>query len=166
MLSPDPESDSLTNHCAYIGGGMLATAKTESKVSLGEDMIVAGLFVQVIPFGFFIVVSVVFHRRMLVTPLHVAEPSIAWTLYIKVLYTASALIMVRSVYRVAEYVQGNTGYLQSHEAFIYVFDAALMILCCVLFNIFHPSKILSDSHKIVEQDDLEMMNNHGYRNFP
>ncbi|KAJ5586889.1 uncharacterized protein N7459_002654 [Penicillium hispanicum] len=149
------------------GGGMLASAKDESKVSLGENMIIAGLFVQVISFGFFIIVSVVFHRRMLFSPLHaMAESSIPWPRYMKVLYIASALIMIRSIYRVAEYVQGSTGYLQSHEAFIYVFDAALMFTCCLLFNWFHPSKILSSSHSIIKHEDLEMMNSHGYKSFP
>ena len=51
---------------------MLATAKDQSKVKLGNNMIVAGLFVQILFFGFFIVVSVVFHRRMLATPMHAA----------------------------------------------------------------------------------------------
>ncbi|KAJ5327677.1 hypothetical protein N7452_008067 [Penicillium brevicompactum] len=111
------------------GGGMLATAKTASKIDLGNNMIVVGLFVQIIFFGFFILVSLVFHRRMLKTPLH----------------------------------DGSDGYLQSKEAFVYVFDAALMFICCLLFNIFHPSGIISGYRKAQEEPDLEMLNNSGYK---
>lgn len=148
---------------------MLATAKTSSSVSLGENIIVGGLIVQVVFFGFFVIVSIIFHRRMLATPMHLlVKTRIPWTRYMKVLYTASALILVRSIYRVAEYIQGSTGYLQSKESFVYIFDATLMVICCLLLNFFHPSDILSKSHEIIETDereDLEMMDQTGYRSY-
>jgi hypothetical protein len=128
-------------------------------------MIVVGLFVQILFFGFFIAVSLVFHRRMLATPLYaVGDTNPPWTRYMKVLYIASALVMVRSIYRVAEYVQGSDGYLQSKEVFIYVFDATLMLICCLLFNIFHPSKILN-RYKVAEEGNLEMLNQEGYTGY-
>jgi TRAP-type C4-dicarboxylate transport system permease small subunit len=145
---------------------MLASAKDQSKVKLGNNMIVAGLFVQILFFGFFIVVCVVFHRRMLATPSHViGDTQIPWTRYMKVLYIASVLVMVRSIYRVAEYVQGSDGVLQSKEVFLYVFDAVLMFICCLLFNLFHPSKILSGYHKTQEAPDLEMLNHDGHTGY-
>ena len=68
---------------------MLASAKDESKVKLGNNMIVAGLFVQILFFGFFIIVCVVFHRRMLSTPSHVVgDTQIPWARYMKVLISA------------------------------------------------------------------------------
>ncbi|KAM0110790.1 hypothetical protein ACP6JB_003577 [Aspergillus fumigatus] len=129
------------------GGGLLAGAKTQDKVNMGEHMIIAGLFVQILFFGFFMLVSVIFHRRMLATPIHhMMSTQLPWNYYMKILYTVSVLIMIRSVYRVAEYVQGSDGYLQSKEAFIYVFDAALI-------------KLLSHSQADQKVDsDLEMLN--------
>ncbi|CAG8254347.1 unnamed protein product [Penicillium nalgiovense] len=148
------------------GGGMLATAKDQSKVDLGNNMIIAGLFVQIVFFGFFIVVCVVFHRRMLTTPSHAVDDTrIPWARYMKVLYVASVLVMVRSIYRVAEYVQGSDGVLQSKEVYLYVFDAVLMFTCCLLFNLFHPSKILSGYHKTQEAPDLEMLNHGGHTGY-
>ena len=133
-------------------------------MNLGEDVIIAGLFIQILSFGFFIVVSINFHRRMLTTPMHTLVGSqIPWTRYMKVLYVASSLILTRSIYRVAEYIQGNSGFLQSTEAYVYVFDATLMFVCCLLFNCFHPSEILSKSLPTKEGDDLEMMNRGGYK---
>lgn len=49
--------------------------------------------------------------------------------------------MVRSIFRLAEYLQGNNGYLLHHEAFLYVFDALLMFITMVIFNIVHPQEV-------------------------
>jgi hypothetical protein len=57
------------------------------------------------------------------------------------LYAVSILILVRSVFRVVEYLQGNAGYLLRHELYLYVFDAVLMALCMVIFLFYHPSRI-------------------------
>lgn len=148
----------------------MAKADTKEKKDLGENMIIVGLFVQIVFFGLFIVVSIVFHRRMLATPMHqMVSTQVPWTKYMKVLYFVSVLIMVRSVYRVAEYVQGSDGALQGTEAYLYVFDAALMFLCCVTFNIFHPSKIVSgrQQKQWESTEDMEMLNNNtAYRAVP
>lgn len=57
------------------------------------------------------------------------------------LYTASILILIRSVIRVVEYLQGYDGYLMKHEAFIYVFDALLMFITVLVLMYEHPSEI-------------------------
>ncbi|KAF3387359.1 Protoporphyrin uptake protein 1 [Penicillium rolfsii] len=140
------------------GGGYLASAKTQKNVDMGEHMILGGLFVQILFFGFFIVVSVIFHRRMLASPLnYVGGSQIPWSRCMKVLYTVSCLIMIRSVYRVIEYAQGSGGFLQSKEAFIYVFDASLMLACCCVFIVLHPSKLLGRLG-YQKPEDLEMLN--------
>ncbi|PWY93079.1 RTA1 domain protein [Aspergillus sclerotioniger CBS 115572] len=142
------------------GGGMMASAKTPSSVSLGNRVIVIGLIVQLVFFGFFIVVSMVFHLRMRSSPTPVSlSISPPWYTYMRVLYVASVLVMVRSVYRVVEYVQGTSGVLQQHEVYLYIFDTVLMLLCCLLFNVMHPSRILSDRQPYdkVDADQVEML---------
>lgn len=57
------------------------------------------------------------------------------------LYVASVLILVRSVVRVVEYLQGYDGYLMRTEAFIYVFDALLMFVTMLVLQYAHPSEI-------------------------
>lgn len=49
--------------------------------------------------------------------------------------------MVRSMFRLIEYIQGNNGFLLHHEAFLYVFDALLMFITMVIFNVIHPHEI-------------------------
>lgn len=125
------------------GGGMLAKAKTQSDVKLGHNIITSGLGIQVLFFGFFIVVSGAFHYRIALYPTMRSKTIlIPWARYLWVLYLASLLIMVRSVFRIAEYVMGEDGVLLSHEIYLYIFDATLMFLMMVLFNIWHPSRII------------------------
>lgn len=58
-----------------------------------------------------------------------------------VLYFASLLIMIRSVFRVVEYIQGYDGYLLHHEVYLYIFDSVLMFLTMLAFNWCHPSEV-------------------------
>ena len=102
----------------------------------------AGLLIQVVFFAVFIITATTFHTRIRKVPtLRSADPAIPWTKHMRVLYTASTFIMVRSVLRVIEYVQGNDGYVLRHEAFLYIFDSCLMLAVVVLYNLFHPSEI-------------------------
>ncbi|KAF9694126.1 hypothetical protein EKO04_007858 [Ascochyta lentis] len=76
-----------------------------------------------------------------------ARPSVVgsyhlpWKRHMYVLYLASALIMVRSVFRVVEYLQGNNGYILRHEVYLYIFDALLMLAVMCLFNWSHPAQV-------------------------
>lgn len=137
---------------------MQASATDASKADMGEKMILGGLFVQILFFSIFIIVSIIFHRRMLSTPLNYIGTELPWSRYLKILYAVSTLIMIRSVFRVAEYIQGKGGFLQSKEVFIYLFDGALMLICCGVLNVWHPSAIVDgrkDKYKPAE--DLEML---------
>ncbi len=137
---------------------MQASAKDAEKADMGEKMILGGLFVQILFFSIFIIISIIFHRRMLSTPLNYIGTGLPWSRYLKILYAVSTLIMIRSVFRVAEYLQGKDGFLQSKEVFIYIFDGALMLICCGVLNVWHPSAIVDwgkDKYKPAE--DLEML---------
>ncbi|KAJ5775377.1 uncharacterized protein N7511_000388 [Penicillium nucicola] len=135
------------------GGAMLSGAKSSKNLKLGEDVIIVGLVVQILFFGFFVIVSVIFHTRMSGYPTTAAlSTKVNWRVYLMVLYTASFLIMVRCIYRVAEYIQGQKGTLQSHEYFAYIFDTALVFLVMVIFAIFHPSQVVQRTKADIDQD--------------
>lgn len=128
---------------------MIAKAKTTSDSQLGSHVITAGLVIQLLFFGFFMFVAAVFHRRMVLCPTAVSRSlQVPWQRYLIVLYAVSALIVVRSVFRVVEYVQGSEGTLLGHEAYSYVFDATLMFVAMVLFNVYHPWKIISKEKQL------------------
>jgi hypothetical protein len=121
------------------GGGIQATG-TASALTTGTHIIIGGLFVQLFVFGFFVIVAVVFHIRIHKMPTRTSF-TLPWHKHLYVLYGTSSLIMVRSVFRVIEYLQGFNGYLLRHEYYMYIFDALLMFAVMIVFNIFHPKKV-------------------------
>ncbi|KAK4445438.1 RTA-like protein [Podospora aff. communis PSN243] len=129
-----------------IGGALISSADTTEEVDRGKAIIVVGLFLQIIFFSLFISVTAVFHRRILSRPTRTSqEVSVPWRRYILVLYAVSVLIMVRSIFRVAEFIQGPQGTLMTNEVYLYVFDTVLMFFVSVVFNVYHPSTIIDDA---------------------
>ena len=121
------------------GAGMMVSG---DKAKLGERIVIAGLLIQVIMFGLFATVAVLFHVRMRrASSLGCDNFDIPWERGLHMLYAVSILIMTRSVYRVIEYAMGHDGYLLTHEWTLYVFDATLMLGTSVIFYIWYPSWI-------------------------
>jgi hypothetical protein len=110
---------------------------------LGENIVVAGLVIQIIIFSFFIVVATVFQYRLTREPTSkvISDPAIPWRKHLYTLYGTSAIILVRSVFRLIEFAMGNDGYLLRNEVWLYVFDAALMWVVMVWFAAVHPSEV-------------------------
>ncbi|OBW64295.1 MAG: putative 5-proFAR isomerase His6 [Aureobasidium pullulans] len=120
------------------GGGMLAQGN-----SSGNKVIIGGLVLQLLFFGFFMVSAVVFHKRMSADPTaKVMAMPLPWKKHLTALYVGSGLILVRSLYRLIEYIQGgSSGYIVEHEWTLYVFDAVLMLGTMAVFFWIHPSEI-------------------------
>ncbi|KAJ5492019.1 RTA-like protein [Penicillium expansum] len=132
------------------GGGIMSSG-SEKSLSIGQWVIIAGLCVQLLFFGSFVISSGLFHMRILQSPTEQSERtkhlqrSILprnWPGLLFACYAVSLLIVVRSAYRLIEFAQGNNGYVISHEVFLYAFDAAMMFLVMVIMNVFHPSVVL------------------------
>ncbi|EOO03091.1 putative rta1 domain-containing protein [Phaeoacremonium minimum UCRPA7] len=133
-----------------IGGGRLADAKTKGDRNTGQTIILVGLFIQVAFFGLFIIVTCIFHYRIVQKPTaRTYSLTVPWRGFLKALYAASVLIMIRSIFRVIEYIMGKDGELQSKEVYLYIFDALLMFSVAALFNALHPSRIISSHRKLV-----------------
>ncbi|KAF3073949.1 hypothetical protein CI102_11976 [Trichoderma harzianum] len=125
------------------GGGLMAGSRdNQSMTNIGNGIIIAGLVLQLLWFVFFVIVAATFHRRMILVPTASSlKPGIRWQNYLHTLYFVSALIMIRSLYRVVEYAQGNSGYLMTTEAFLYVLDSLPMFIVVVWLLWKHPGEI-------------------------
>lgn len=142
------------------GGGVMSGSGSADLLVIGQWIIVAGLCVQLIFFGAFIITSICFHFRIARSPTQEAKEAINtsslftrdWQGLLFALYTASVLILIRSVYRIIEFAQGNSGYVISHEVFLYVFDAAMMLLVMVVMNLYHPSVVLGSSEEPISAE--------------
>ncbi|KAH7112589.1 RTA1 like protein-domain-containing protein [Dactylonectria estremocensis] len=140
-----------------IGGGKLVNAETEDERSTGEDIIIGGLVVQILFFSLFMAVTCLFHFRVNRKPtLRMSTMDNSWRRLLSVLYITSILILIRSIFRMIEYVMGHDSELQSKEVYIYVLDAAPMLIASALFNVFHPSRYLVSGKQLADATDSEM----------
>lgn len=104
--------------------------------------VIAGLAIQLISFSIFWLSAIIFEKRIRASPTPESLlPGIPWKKSLYMLYTVSALIMIRSIFRVVEYVLGNDGYPLSHEWTLYVFDSLPMAIVMIIFFIWYPSNI-------------------------
>ncbi|KAI0002377.1 RTA1 like protein-domain-containing protein [Xylariaceae sp. FL0662B] len=130
--------------CFLLQGGasgLLATGNPDLS-TWGERTVIAGLVIQIILFGAFVLTAVVFHRRIYLYPTPTSfDESIPWRKCLLMLYAASTLVIIRSVFRIVEYVFGNEGYPLSHEWMMYVFDSLLMFIVTLLFAVQFPSNL-------------------------
>lgn len=141
------------------GGGMMAQA---SSAKLGQTIMLIGLFSQLSFFGFFLIVALIFWKRMRAHPTDHTVPVYGkhtWITLLKLLYCAAALIIFRCIFRVIEFAQGHNGYLVSHEVFLYIFDALPMFLVQVMFHFVHAGDIFpknANMGKLSNQSDSDI----------
>lgn len=128
-----------------------------SNYNLGQNIIIAGLCIQILVFGFFIFTAAIFEWRMCQVPTKKIRDDITlpWLKHLHVLYWTSGLILLRSIFRLIEYAMGDDGYLLANEVFLYVFDAVPMFAVMVWFALVHPSEVYAllkgRGHKVVRQ---------------
>ncbi|CAI7654469.1 unnamed protein product [Penicillium pancosmium] len=129
------------------GAGLMVTAAnggSSSSASTGKTVIVGGLFVQILFFGIFLLSAIIFQHRLTSSRGGGYVSSIdhlPWRKHMFALHTSSVLILIRSVVRVIEYVQGTDGFVMSNEVFIYAFDGLLMWIMLVIFVVVHPCEV-------------------------
>lgn len=119
--------------------GLMVTGKTPE---LGKGIIIAGLMIQIVMFGLFAITAIIFQRRIEQFPTNEScDSSIPWKKSMRMLFIVSALIMIRSCFRVVEFAMGNDGYLLGHEWTLYIFDSVLMIAVMVVYYLWYPTWI-------------------------
>jgi hypothetical protein len=126
-----------------IQGGAAGLMATGNNAGLGNSIVIAGLAIQVISFGLFIVTAVVFQYRINIfpTPESYNNLEVPWKKNLNGLYAMSILVIIRSVFRVVEYSMGYDGYPLTHEWTLYIFDSTPMFFVMVIFYFYYPSNL-------------------------
>jgi hypothetical protein len=123
-------------------GGAAGMLMIQDLASIGKSMVILGLVIQILSFGLFMVTSAIFHKRVVNDlTLKTFSADINWPRIIKLLYAISMMIMIRSIFRLIEYVQGMEGYCMSHEWTLYIFDSVPMVLSSALLIVYFPSTL-------------------------
>ncbi|KAJ5629390.1 RTA1 domain protein [Penicillium herquei] len=140
----------LVSFLTQLGGGSMEAST--STASLGSKILMVGLFVQLLSFGLFLSTAVVFEVRL--RKLMLFREATSWRTLLYLLFAASALIIIRCIYRMMEAGQGSTGYFATHEAFIYCFDMLPMLTVQTAFHFCPPGRALRP--KRGQEKDTEM----------
>lgn len=120
-----------------FGGASIATlvnsdkpiSEIQHRENIAENVILAGIGLQVLFFLMFALCAVIFHIRVSRPQFaKTVDPTIRLNLLLYTLYACSLLVTVRNIYKVVEYKTGTDGYLQTNEWPGYAFDVALMAL--------------------------------------
>lgn len=132
-------------------------AGTLSAIDFGAKVVIGGLAVQLLFFGFFVIVAAIFHWRVkknehfIDAESHSYSSTVGsstvgtkrtWESLMWGLYIACLLILVRSIFRVVEFVEGNDGFIMRTEYLLYIFDACLMALAGIVLSVLFPGFLL------------------------
>ncbi|RKK65418.1 hypothetical protein BFJ69_g16299 [Fusarium oxysporum] len=123
------------------GGGLMGKAEN---ADLGKKILLVGLFAQLFFFGFFLVIAIIFDRRMVKSAKLSSVPQHGkhgWRKLLMLLLVASVIIIARCVYRMIEVGGGHDGYLMTHEWAMYVFDGTPMMIVQALFHFVHAGDV-------------------------
>jgi uncharacterized membrane protein YjfL (UPF0719 family) len=116
--------------------------------------VIGGLLVQLVAFALFGITALLFHARIRRKPTAASfQVDQGWTKALKMLYGVSALVIIRSIFRLIEYAGGESGYLLSHEWPLYIFDTLAMLAVAFIFFYVYPSNVVKD-----EVDHIPLIN--------
>jgi hypothetical protein len=136
-------------------------SSSHSQQELGSHLAIAALALQLCVIVIFVLLAVIFHRRCAIADIHAKAVS---TLLI-VLYISMSLILIRCLYRLVEHLGKTTVQLEDpaslatlspilrYEWFFYIFEATLMLVNSLLWNIWNPGRYLPrNRHVYLAQD--------------
>ncbi|KAM5439738.1 hypothetical protein MferCBS31731_004148 [Microsporum ferrugineum] len=130
-----------------------------SQQHLGSNLTIASLSLQFAVIFTFLVLAGTLHRRCNKAKIR-SRYSRSITTMLIALYISMGLILIRCIYRLIEHL-GNTAVdledieklrnlspILRNEYYFYIFEASLMLINSVLWNIWNPSRFLPPDHRI------------------
>ncbi|WVW82404.1 hypothetical protein I302_104411 [Kwoniella bestiolae CBS 10118] len=139
-------SDLITFLIQGNASGLLSN-KNPTVVKAARYGILVGLILQFISFMFFCYLVVMFFYRVRKEAPQLYRLRRWKKLYFALIFTCVAML-VRSVYRIAEFAQDQPGYLYTHEIFFFTLDCLPMGLTISTYVIFWPGRYLTDDTKV------------------
>ncbi|KAG4256579.1 hypothetical protein FPRO04_08156 [Fusarium proliferatum] len=126
----------------FIGAIIPASGEPDA-ITKGRIILIAGLIVQLCALSIFILTSLYLYIRIRQETGPFLDSSLVrWRRYFRTIEAVTIIMIIRSIVRAVEYLQGQGGFVISHEVFIYLFDASLMFLVMLLFLIIHPGRLV------------------------
>ncbi|KAM0084705.1 hypothetical protein ACKRZS_003053 [Fusarium odoratissimum] len=132
----------------FIGAIIPASGEPDA-ITKGRTILIAGLIVQLCALSIFILTSLYLYIRIRQETGPFLDSSLVrWRRYFRTIEAVTIIMIIRSIVRAVEYLQGQGGFVISHEVFIYLFDASLMFLVMLLFLIIHPGRLVKSGTRM------------------
>lgn len=131
-------------------------SSSQSQQELGSRLTIAALAIQLGVIVIFVLLAAIFHRRCTRANIHakaVSTPLIT-------LYISMSLVLIRCIYRLVEHLGNTTVRLDNleslrtlspilrYEWFFYLFEATLMLINSVLWNVWNPGRYLPRNYHV------------------
>lgn len=114
------------------GGGMSASVDANSR-TLGKNLLLIGLAIQLFFFTLFTCMTLYIHR----CKLYGLRNDQRFRPVFTCLYCTIGLMYIRNIFRFVEFTQGYLGYLATNEVYFYIFDFALIFSCFLFYLRYH-----------------------------
>ncbi|KAJ9311431.1 hypothetical protein DTO271D3_8316 [Paecilomyces variotii] len=136
-----------------IGAGVQVTGDA-NLMDIGKKAVLAGLVFSLIIFLLFVWVAILFHMRLAKNPTLVViqSPRLNWKRYMWALYASCAVLAIRNLVRTIQFGANKTSAINTKEAYIYVFDAALMLVSMAVLAVWHPGMLIKKARKANEME--------------
>ncbi|PRP84064.1 putative RTA1-like protein [Planoprotostelium fungivorum] len=144
--------------CSQLAGTAL-TITFGDLVPIGVKIVISGLWVQLVFFSAFLTTFIMFGARVCNWKENKSEP---WNQRPRTLYLAlcvsCACMMIRSIYRIAEYMSGGNSKLAHSEIAFYTMDTLMVLINVLVFVVVWPpyclqSKYIIDKHTTLPLED-------------
>ncbi|KAJ9427800.1 protoporphyrin uptake protein 1 [Fusarium oxysporum] len=126
-----------------MGAMMPASGKPED-ITKGRTILIIGLITQIAALSFFILNTEFLNRKLTQR----ARPGPDWQVnhnkFFRILEGVTFLLIIRSVVRSVEFLQGSDGFIITHEIFIYLFDATLVSIAMIVLLVVHPGQLMNN----------------------
>ncbi|KAF9984379.1 hypothetical protein BGZ75_004068 [Mortierella antarctica] len=156
-------SDIITFFIQMAAGGLQAAGGDDNQTmaELGDKLFLVGVSAQGLSYLLFTALLTVALQRLIADRKQNSSglAGTGWwgldrntTFIANALYFSSIFIILRSVYRVVEFTQGYSGYLISHEVYLFVLDAGPLVLAIGIWAFMWPTVLLDTIAREVRQE--------------
>ncbi|KAF8311486.1 RTA1-domain-containing protein, partial [Clavulina sp. PMI_390] len=132
--------------CLFIqsAGGGIASTTNVSQAKAGSDIALAGIALQTVAITLYSLITIEFLWRLnRDKPIPGRENLSANIQLVFIGLAISTLfLLIRAIYRLAEFANGWDGKIQSTETYFNVLDGGCIIVSMFAINIFHPGRLL------------------------
>lgn len=146
--------DIVATVAQIAGAALIGSAESNQKSpKVPNDILLAGLAFQTFAFTIFLVLLGMFTLTLRRDP----ESRSTWTKkapFFFALGSTSALVFLRTIFRLAETSQGVFGYLSSHEVFFAVLEFTPVVIAVWIMVVWHPGRWLPNGALVDPQSRI------------